>query len=147
MVIETGLRKEIPAIESSRLWEDALLSVFFDAGHVISNTPIYRIPERPQKNLPDEARLSLGEALEGGAEFFILALLDYQNQSRTGGALLKPHTISLRLFKTEPCHFLFSQEYTASDLGEGRATNKDEITNARNAARAIASHIHDAPHL
>jgi hypothetical protein len=121
--------------------------VFFDTGHVVSNSPILRISEKPQKNLPDEARVSLNEALEGGAEFFILAVLDYQNQPRSGNAVLKPRNISLRLFKTDPCRFLVSQEYSPeavfseSVLREGRITEKDELVNAMGAARGIASHI------
>jgi hypothetical protein len=151
VVIETGLREETPTIASSRLWEDALLGAFFDSGHIVSNTPIQRISVKPPKNLPDEARVSLDDALEGGAEFFILAVLDYQNPVRTGGgALPKPNNVSLRLFKTTPYRFLFSMEYSPDKLsigegspGEGRTTDKDELATAMGAARAIAKHLKD----
>ncbi|MFP3043024.1 hypothetical protein LQZ19_14510 [Treponema primitia] len=141
MVIETGLKAETPAIESSRLWEDALLGVFFDTGHIVSNTPILRVSEKPQKNLPDEAKASLGEALDGGADFFILAVLDYQNQPKTGIELPKPRSISIRLFKTEPYRFIFSQEYTPA--AEIRTTDTDDLASAMRAARAIAAHLKD----
>ncbi|GHV31534.1 hypothetical protein AGMMS4952_20450 [Spirochaetia bacterium] len=155
VVIETGLREETPPIASSRLWEDALLGVFFDSGHIVSNTPIRRIPEKPPKNLPDEARVSLDSALEGGADFFILAMLDYQNPLRTGEALPKPQNVSIRLFKTEPYRFLFSMEYNLDkrNTGEGpfkegsvnnaRTADKDELTGAMDAARAMAKHLKD----
>jgi hypothetical protein len=140
MVIETGIREEIPTVDSSRLWEYALLDVFFDTGHIVSNTPIARVAEKPQKNLPDEARAPLDEALEGGAEFFVLAVLDYQNTPRNGSGQLQPRSISLRLFQTTPYRFLYSQEYNAADL---RAAEQDEISNAMIIARAIATHLRD----
>jgi hypothetical protein len=126
------------------------LGVFFDSGHIVSNSPIQRVSERPPKNLPDEARVSLDGALESGAEFFILAVLDYQNPLRTGGAPLKPNNVSLRLFKTAPYRFLFSMEYSPDKLNrgevsvkEGRTTDKDELAAAMGAARAIARHLKD----
>jgi hypothetical protein len=138
MVIETGIREEIPTVDSSRLWEYALLDVFFDTGHIVSNAPILRVAEKPAKSLPDEARAPLNEALEGGAEFFIVAVLDYQNPARTED--LQPRNISLRLFKTTPYRFLYSQEYTAQDLS---AVGRDDIHNAMRVARAIAAHLSD----
>jgi hypothetical protein len=138
MVIETGIREEIPTVDSSRLWEYALLDVFFETGHIVSNTPILRVAEKPEKNLPEEARAPLNEALEGGAELFVLAVLYYQNPTRAEN--LQPGNISLRLFKTTPYRFLYSQEYTAHDLS---ATGKDDINNAMKVARAIAAHLSD----
>jgi hypothetical protein len=140
MVIETGVREEIPTVDSSRLWEYALLDVFFDTGHIVSNAPILRVPEKPEKSLPDEAKAPLNEALEGGAEFFVVAVLDYQNPARGGTADLQPRNISLRLFKTTPYRFLYSQEYTAQDL---RVAGQDEVSNAMNVARAMATHLRD----
>jgi hypothetical protein len=140
MVIETGIREEIPVLDSSRLWEYALLDVFFDTGHIVSNAPILRLAGKPEKNLPDEARAPLDEALEGGAEFFIVAVLDYQNPAQGGTADLRPRNISLRLFKTAPCRFLYSREYSAADLP---LAGKDEISKAMDAARAMATHLRD----
>jgi hypothetical protein len=140
MVIETGIREEIPTVDSSRIWEYALLDVFFDTGHIVSNTPIARVAQKPLKNLPDEARAPMDEALEGGAEFFILAVLDYQNTPQAGTGQLQPRSISLRLFQTAPYRFLYSQEYNATDF---RAAEKDEISNAMNIARTIATHLRD----
>jgi hypothetical protein len=140
MVIETGIREEIPVADSSRLWEYALLDVFFDTGHIVSNAPILRVAEKPEKSLPDEARAPLKEALEGGAEFFIVAVLDYQNPAPTGTKDLQPRNISLRLFKTAPYRFLYSQEYAAHELS---AAEKDEVNNAMKIARGIAAHLSD----
>jgi hypothetical protein len=140
MVIETGLVEETPVISSSRLWEDALLDVFFDTGHIVSNTPIVRISEKPQKNLPDEARTFLGEAVEAGAEFFIVAVLDYQNSPGADLFVSKPRSVSLRLFKTEPYRFLYSQEYTPTKI---HIVDSAEMADAISAVRGIASHLKD----
>jgi hypothetical protein len=140
MVIETGIREEIPTVDSSRLWEYALLDVFFDTGHIVCNAPILRVSEKPQKNLPDEARDSLNEALEGGAEFFVVAVLDYQHPSQSGTEQPQPRNISLRLFQTTPYRFLYSREYAAY---EPRGDGKDEMSNAKDIARAIAAHLRD----
>jgi hypothetical protein len=140
MVIETGIREEIPTVDSSRLWEYALLDVFFDTGHIVSNAPILRVAEKPEKGLPDAARASLNEALEGGAEFFVVAVLDYQNSPQTGTESLQPRNISLRIFKTTPYRFLYSREYAAHDI---RIPGKDEVGSAMNVVRAIATHLND----
>jgi hypothetical protein len=140
MVIETGIREEIPTVDSSRLWEYALLDVFFDTGHIVSNAPILRVAEKPGKSLPDEAKAPLNEALEGGAEFFIVAVLDYQHATQAGTEDLQPLNISLRLFKTTPYRFLYSQEYSAQDIN---SPGKDEISNAMKIARTIAAHLSD----
>jgi hypothetical protein len=140
MVIETGVREDVPTVNASRLWEYALLDVFFDTGHIVSNAPIARIAAQPQKNLPDEARGSLDEALEGGADFFVVAVLDYQNPSPAGADQLHPRNISLRLFQTAPYRFLYSREYTAADL---HIAEQDEVSNAMNVVRAMAAHLSD----
>jgi hypothetical protein len=140
MVIETGIPEGIPTLDSSRLWEYALLDVFFSAGHIVSNAPILRAAERPDKNFPEEARAFLNEALEGGAEFFVVAALDYQDPPQAGTGDLQPQKVSLRLFKTSPHRFLYSQEYSAQDL---RHAGKDAISNARNVARVMAAHLGD----
>jgi hypothetical protein len=140
IVIETGIREEIPTIDSSRLWEYALLDVFFDTGHIVSNAPILRVAEKPRKDLPDEARASLNEALEGGVEFFVVAVLDYQNPAQGGTDRLQLRNVSLRIFKTAPYRLLYSREYAPYDIHNN---GKDEASNAMNAVRAIANHLRD----
>jgi hypothetical protein len=140
MVIETGIREEIPTVDSSRLWENTLLDVFFNTGHIVSNAPILRVAEKPQKNLPDEARFSLNEALEGGAEFFVVVALDYQNPPQAVTEELQPWKVSALLFKTTPYRFLYSQEYAAHEI---RLEGKDEASGAMKVARALAAHLTD----
>lgn len=137
LVIETGIQEEGPANESSNLWESALMDVFFDTGHIVSNAPILRLPERPSQEFPEEARVNFDEALTGGAEFFVIALLDYQGTTR--GEVPKPRSISLRLFRIKPYQFLFKQDYP----GGARLSAEEEFAGAKNAARTITSHLKD----
>jgi hypothetical protein len=140
MVIETGIQGETPTLNSSLLWEYALLDVFFNTGHIVSNAPILRVAGKPQQDLPEEAKASLDEALEGGAEYFVLAVLDYQDSARTGTNHRQPRNVSLRVFKTMPYRFLYSRDYAAPDYS---GTEKDEVSNAMDLARVIAAHLSD----
>jgi hypothetical protein len=138
LVIETGLGEESPANGSSSLWESALLDVFFDTGHIVSNAPVLRIPQRPSQDFPEEAREDFNEALNGGAEFFVIALLDYQGSPEDRGS--KPRSVSLRLFRIKPYRFLFKQDYS----GGGTALSaEEEFSGAKDAARAVISHLKD----
>jgi hypothetical protein len=140
LVIETGLQKETPVFESSRVWENALMDVFFDTGHIVSNSPILRLyTEDNQEGLPEQARSALEDALEGGADFFVLAMLDYQHPLKLLGKEPKPQGISLRLFRTKPFKFLYSQDYS----GQTEITVNDEFINAMSAVRTIISRLND----
>jgi hypothetical protein len=135
LVIETGLREESPVSESSLLWESALLDVFFDTGHIVSNAPVLRILQNPSRELPEEAREDFNEALSGGADFFVIALLDFRETPE--GEVPKPRNVSLRLFRIKPYQFLFTQDYT----GGTRLSAEEEFSGAKNAARVILSHL------
>jgi hypothetical protein len=111
IVVETGLPEEQGACEYSTLWESGLLDEFFDAGHIVSNAPVLRLNKPPAKQFPDEAAGSLNEANVGGADYVVLALLDYQG-SGTPHTIPKPKQVSLRLFKTTPFRFIGEEKFT-----------------------------------
>lgn len=137
LVIETGLGEESPANESSTLWETALMDVFFDTGHIVSNAPVLRLPEKPAQEFPEEARVDFNEALSGGAEFFIIALLDYQGTSP--GERPKPRNVSLRIFRIRPYQVLFKQDYS----GGVTVSAEEELAGAKSVARTITGHLKD----
>ena len=139
LVIETGVREGGAVHESSNLWETGLLDVFFDAGHIVSNAPIMRLNKSPDKEIPDEARGNLEEAVQGGADFFILVLLDYQGAAAAVPPKIKPQGVSLRLFRTRPYKFLYEQVYS----DEAQTPGNDELTKAKGAARLIIPHLGD----
>jgi hypothetical protein len=112
IVVETGLPEEQGFCEYSSLWESGLLDVFFDAGHIVSNAPVLRLSDPPVKQFPDEAVESLNEANAGGADYFVLALLDYRGGGVPDASTPKPKQVSLRVFKTTPFGFVGEEKFT-----------------------------------
>jgi hypothetical protein len=141
LVIETGIREGIPVTESSNLWETGLLDVFFDAGHIVSNAPRIRVNKNPNKEIPDEARGFPEEAVRGGADFFILALLDYEGMATVNAPKIKPLTVSLRLFRTNPYKLVYEQVYS----GRTQSPGNDELTTIKGIARMLLPHLTPAP--
>jgi hypothetical protein len=84
LVVETGLAEESVRPQSSLLWENGLMDVFFDAGHIVSNAPIMRIPGKTTEKLPDPVRNELDQARNGGADYFIVVLLEYSGSAVNG---------------------------------------------------------------
>jgi hypothetical protein len=139
LVIETGVREEGRINESSTIWENGLMDAFFDAGHIVTNAPIMRLNENPPREFPGEAKKTLDEAVQGGAEFFVLALLDYQGISPAANSALNPRSVSLRLFSTNPYKILYERTYPA-----GTSIQKnDRFSYAQNAARLIVPFLRD----
>jgi hypothetical protein len=137
LVIETGLPEELGASQHSGLWESGLLDVFFEAGHIVSNAPVLRLQRLPGVPFPEEARPELNEALEGGADYFILALLDYAAPEH--GAIQQPRQVSLRVFKTRPHALLYEGQYA-----EKNSKNlKDEYDSLKKAVQGLVPHIQD----
>ncbi|MDR2186129.1 MAG: hypothetical protein LBO80_10785 [Treponema sp.] len=134
LVVETGIA-EGAAAESSGIWESGLMDAFFDAGHIVSSAPVLRLSGAPDKPLPGEAEGSFNEALEGGADFFVLALLEFQDSPDNP----KPRRISLRLFSTRPRRFIYEEQLN----GGPETVPGEEFAAARNAARAIVSRLQE----
>ncbi|MDR2617674.1 MAG: hypothetical protein LBC62_02280 [Treponema sp.] len=135
LVIETGLQQESFAGEYSTLWEDGLMGVFFDAGHIVSNGTILRLEKPPVRDIPDEALSDFAEASEGGAEYLVLILLDYRNKDGT----FIPQDVSLKLFTVAGRKMVYQQRFAA-----GTSANFDEeYARAQGAARAVLPHLKD----
>jgi hypothetical protein len=139
LVIETGVREESPVNDASILWETTLMDMFFDEGYIVSNAPIMGLPRLPDKEFPDEARGSLEEAIQGGADFFVLALLDYQGALAANSLPIKPQGVLLRLFSVRPYKFLFEQPFSPRPPAPG----KDELSDIKSTIRMIIPHIGD----
>ena len=135
LVIETGLNEESNAGLYSSLWEDSLMSVFFDAGYIVSNGTILRLEKKPVKDFPDEMRVDFEEASEGGAEYFVLALLEYRDQQ----GRVKPSGVSLRVFSVNTRRLIYQRNFpagTGADLDE-------EYTRAKEAAKTLIPYLKD----
>ena len=135
IVVEAGLPQEYPTAEASMLWENGLLDVFFDAGHIVSNARIARIlGDLDAGGLPQGIQGEYNEAAAGGAQFFILVLLDYTGSRNM---IPRPQEISIRLFGANPYRYFLEQKYPG-----GRASPvADELIAAKDAARRLVPRI------
>jgi hypothetical protein len=138
LVVETGIPEQSERPQSSLLWENGLFDVFFDAGHIVSNAPIMRIPEKTTEKLPDPVRDELDQARNGGAEYFIVVLLEYPasgeppvSGTAPGG---KPEKVYLRIFSV-------SNETLVYEIALAGTTrldaNEEFLEVKKNAARLI----------
>jgi hypothetical protein len=174
LVLETGpdggTAAEVPPVsssvyESSNVWETCLLDVFFEAGHVVSNSPSLRLAgksaadfpgkQNPGKEFPREIRSELEDAVLGGADYFILALLSYP--PRTADTKTKPEEVSLRIYSFDKSagaagDYRFVYEGAAplglgSSAGAGggrsQAGTEPEQGQAKRLIRGLIPHIKD----
>jgi len=82
LVIETGVPQEGRTLQHSLLWENTLLDVFFNAGHIVSNAPIQRLEAKPSADFLQSSALEMErEAIDGGVDYIVLAQLDYFSDS------------------------------------------------------------------
>jgi len=131
MVIETGLPEFALKNPHSERWETSLLDVFFDAGHIVSNAPILRLASNPQNGIETIARPDIDEAAETGADYFLIAQLDFTPGSVT------PHTVYLLLFRLRP----FGKIYERQVPGRVYASSRDESDNYRVIIRGLVPHL------
>jgi hypothetical protein len=136
LVMETGPEETAGVREFSSLWENGLMDVFFDAGHIVSNAPVMWLPGKPDKDFSGEALSYLDQAEAGGADYFILVLVDY---GKAGKGQRKPDAISLRLYKVRPYKLLFEQPYIQGEV----LSMKDEFTKVKDTARKLIPHLND----
>jgi hypothetical protein len=135
LIIETGLEQESAVKDYSTLWEDGIMGVFFEAGYIVTNGSVLRLGADRVKEFPDEAQADFHEASEGGADFFVMALLEYKNQDGT----FKPSVVSLKLYGTIPRRLIYEERFSAGQTVDSR----EEHARAREAARVLISHIKD----
>jgi hypothetical protein len=134
LVIETGLPSESGVNQYSGLWESGLLDVFFEFGHIVSNAPVMRLDYTPEETFPEEARKNLDEALEGGVEYFIIALLKYRQDS---DGMLRPDNVSLRMFRVKNCEFVYEMKHRDTKI----KPIKEEFDSLKNVARGLISRL------
>jgi len=135
-VIESGLPPEGAKNQHSQQWENAFFDVFFDAGYIACNSPMMRITEKPKTSIEKFVKNEVDEAREGGADYFIVAQIDYSGGTLTGGTLT-PNEISLVLYAITPFRLIKERKIT----GKIYRSEKDEIDDLRNIVRGIVPKI------
>ena len=100
LVVETGLPPGNGCTPSAGLWESGFMDALFDAGHIVSNAPCMQIAAAFDANadivsrtLPREVNSDFDQARIGGADFFVLVILDYKE-----GTGDHPKNVLIRVF-------------------------------------------------
>ncbi|MCL1928760.1 MAG: hypothetical protein FWG07_08225 [Treponema sp.] len=102
LVVETGLSSGNGCTPSAMVWESGFMDTLFEAGHIVSNAPCMQIINAFDSNadrfassgvLPREVNGDFDQARIGGADFFVLVILDYKE-----GALELPKEVFVRVF-------------------------------------------------
>ena len=110
MVVETGLGENISSTQHGSVWEGGLMDAFFDAGFIVTNSPVTRIESRPAIDLSGFILSDFEDAAIGGAEFFILAFLDCQ----TEGGIMVPINVTLKLYSIISRQQIYEQNFPIS---------------------------------
>ena len=133
LMVETGLGEDISSGQYTSLWEGGLMDAFFDAGHIVTNSPIERMEKKPAMDLSGQVASDFNEAASGGMDYFVLGFLEYQIQGTTA----VPVGIALKVYQTNSKKLLYEKRFPA---GTGK-TLDDEYKNAQDAGRTIISHL------
>ena len=135
LVVETGLNETNQSTEFGTIWEGALMSSFFDAGHIVTNSPMMRMEKKPEQGLADPVRNDFNTAVLGGAEYFILGYLDHEIQGRR----IVPVDITIKTYRTDTQELLFEQKFPVGNTGNMR----EEFQFAKDAGRQLISKLRD----
>ena len=133
LLIETGLSERVPRAQYSSVWEGGLMEAFFDAGYIVTNSPVLRMENKPSRDLSSFMEHDLDQAILGGAEYFIIGFLEYQFR----GGRPVPISAEFKIYTTNSQKLIHEQSFPA---GTGRNLD-EEYRLAHNAGRIIISHI------
>ena len=135
LVVETGISDDIPNNQLSSLWGGGLMAAFFDAGYIVTDSPVVRMEQKPSKDLSGKVEETFNEATSVGSEYFILGFLEYEVSA--GRAV--PVNIAVKLYETSSKKLIYEQVFP---VGKGRNL-AEEHQFAQNAGRTIISHMKD----
>jgi hypothetical protein len=133
LVIETGLPSANPKSQYSTMWENVLMDVLFEAGHIVSNGRMARLDRKPEESFPAEAKMVYEEAKGNGMDYFLIAIIDNPDSNETA----KPRAAYLRLFSTRSQELIKEQVYTDNKP----ASAKEESENIQRTIGLIATQI------
>jgi hypothetical protein len=130
-IIESGLPMEGVKNQHSLQWENAFFDVFFDAGYIVSNAPMMRIASKTKMSIEKFVEDEVDEAREGGADYFIVAQIDYSSDTFT------PREVMLTLFRITPYSLIQERKIT----GKTYKSDKDEIEDLKTIVKGFVPRI------
>ena len=132
LLVETGPDSRPSGTQYINVWEGGLMEAFFDAGRIVTNSPILQLETKPVNSLSGPIEVDFNDAVEGGAEYFIVGFLEYRGQGAAA-----PAEIHLRIYRTDNRRMIYEQRFP---VGIGRSSD-EEYLNAQDAGRIILSHL------
>ena len=123
LVIETGPLPEGPRSQYSKLWENNLMDVFFDKGHIVSNGRIVRLNQRSKDSFPIEAVNDFEEAKKSGMDYFLVAIIEHPERND----ISKTEIVYLRLFSTKTQDLINEQVYEDNQPKSAKEENENII--------------------
>jgi len=130
-IIETGLPMEGAKNQYSKLWENTFFDVFFDAGYIVCNSPMTRIESKPKMTLEKFVKNEADEARDGGADYFLVAQLDFS------GGSAAPREVSLVLFTVTPFRLIKEQKVVQRNY----KSEKEELDDLKSIVKGIVPKI------
>jgi len=135
LMVETGLNENIPSNQLSTLWGGGLMAAFFDAGFIVTDSPLIRMDKKPPVDFTGQVENDFNEAVTAGSEYFILGFLEYELIS----GKVVPVNITIKIYEIDTKKLIHEQIFP---VGTGNNL-ADEHKIAQNAGRIILSHIKD----
>jgi len=133
-IIETGLPLEGAKNQYSILWENTFFDVFFDAGYIVCNYPMMRLDSKPKMSMEKFVKDEVDEAREGGADYFLVAQLDYSGGSSA------PREVSLVLFNVSPFRLIKEQKV----MQRNYKSEKEEAEDLKSIVKGIIPKINES---
>ena len=128
LVIETGLPQGGPKTQYSTMWENNLMDVLFETGHIVSNGRMIRLDRKPAESFPGAAECDFQEARDNGMDYFLIAIIE----QGSGGV----KSVCLRLFSIKSRVLIKEQVYDIKPR-----SSREEIDNIKRAIGLIAAQI------
>ena len=133
LVIETGLPPGNGCTPSATVWESGMMDAFFDAGHIVSNAPcqqLYAAVFNGSGALPLEAGSDFDQARIGGADFFVLVLLNYQGDIIEN----QKKEVFIRVFQVSSGDLLYETKLPGKSWG---STDEEFLFAKQNAGKIL----------
>jgi hypothetical protein len=137
-VLESG-KAATASRNTATIWEDGIMEVFFNNGHIISNAKSRKISVFPKEELPEEALRDFQDADSGGSEYFIVALLKYSDDGSEDYAA--PKSVTIRLYGVSPYKFITEKTLDDKNKVLGISKNKNSVDDALSNAKKVAAEI------
>ena len=129
-VIETGVPVNLRGNHHSVYWENVFMDVFFEAGHIVSNTPILRLESKPSGDILQQVNMQ--EVRSAGIDFLIIAQLDYNAEP-------VPSEMSFYIFRVTPTEKIYERKI------DGRTARpaREELDYMKSIASGLITYVND----